>query len=85
MTNTIAVEHSSEKQSKVFKIEWNIGKRCNFNCSYCDDYTHDNFSKHLSLEIAKKTICRHKYLQLCSNYLHARHALMNYIDFVTRM
>ena len=56
MTNTIAVEHSSEKQSKVFKIEWNIGKRCNFNCSYCDDYTHDNFSKHLSLEIAKKTI-----------------------------
>lgn len=56
MTNTIAVEHSSEKQSKVFKIEWNMGKRCNFNCSYCDEFTHDNKSNHLPFEVAKKTI-----------------------------
>lgn len=56
MTNTIAVEHSSEKQAKVFKIEWNMGKRCNFNCSYCDEFTHDNKSKHLPFEVAKKTI-----------------------------
>lgn len=53
---TIAVEHSSPNQSKIFKIEWNLGKRCNFNCSYCDEYTHDNYSKHIPFDIAKKTI-----------------------------
>lgn len=53
---TIAVEHCSDKQSQVVKIEWNLGKRCNFNCSYCDEFTHDNKSKHISFEVAKKTI-----------------------------
>jgi len=53
---TIATEHSSSKQAQVFKIEWNLGKRCNFNCSYCDEFTHDNKSKHLPFEIAKNTI-----------------------------
>jgi MoaA/NifB/PqqE/SkfB family radical SAM enzyme len=53
---TIAIQHQSEKQSKIFKVEWNLGKRCNFNCSYCDEYTHDNFSDHLKFEVAKKTI-----------------------------
>lgn len=53
---TIAVEHSSTKQAQVFKIEWNMGKRCNFNCSYCAEFTHDNSSKHLPYEVAKKTV-----------------------------
>lgn len=53
---TIAVEHSNPKQAKVFKIEWNLGKRCNFNCSYCDEYTHDTKSKHIPFEVAKNTI-----------------------------
>lgn len=53
---TIAVEHSSTKQAKVFKIEWNMGKRCNFHCSYCDEFTHDNKSKHVSFEVAKNAI-----------------------------
>lgn len=53
---TIAVEHSSLKQSQIVKIEWNLGKRCNFNCSYCDEFTHDNKSKHLDFETAQRTI-----------------------------
>jgi MoaA/NifB/PqqE/SkfB family radical SAM enzyme len=53
---TIAVEHSSDKQSKIFKIEWNMSKRCNFQCSYCDEFTSDRKSPHLSFDIAKKAI-----------------------------
>jgi len=34
-----------EKQNQL-KIEWNIGKRCNLDCSYCPPSIHDNFSKH---------------------------------------
>lgn len=33
------------KQNEM-KIEWNIGKRCNLDCSYCPPSIHDNFSKH---------------------------------------
>jgi MoaA/NifB/PqqE/SkfB family radical SAM enzyme len=53
---TVAVEHCNSKQAQVVKIEWNIGKRCNFNCSYCDEWTHDNHSPHMSYEIAVRTI-----------------------------
>lgn len=38
------------------KIEWNIGKRCNYDCSYCPSYIHDNFSPHTDVEIMKSTI-----------------------------
>ena len=24
-------------------IDWYIGKRCNFACSYCADFIHDNY------------------------------------------
>lgn len=53
---TVAVEHASPNQAKVVKIEWNMGKRCNFNCSYCDEFTHDHKSKHMSFEVAQRTI-----------------------------
>ena len=53
---TVAIEHASPKQAKVVKIEWNMGKRCNFNCSYCDEFTHDMKSPHLKFEVAKNAI-----------------------------
>ncbi len=53
---TIAIEHTSKWSRNAMRIEWNLGKRCNFNCSYCDEFTHDNHSKHLPFEIAKRTI-----------------------------
>ena len=38
------------------KIEWNIGKRCNYNCSYCPDSIHDNSSPHTDIELLKSTV-----------------------------
>ena len=29
-----------------FLVDWMITKFCNLDCSYCDSYNHDNFSKH---------------------------------------
>jgi len=46
----IRVEHSDKKYKDWVRIEWNIGKRCNFDCSYCGDMLHDHSSKHLPLE-----------------------------------
>lgn len=38
------------------KIEWNIGKRCNYDCSYCPSSIHDNFSPHTDIEILEATV-----------------------------
>jgi MoaA/NifB/PqqE/SkfB family radical SAM enzyme len=38
------------------KIEWNIGKRCNYDCSYCPSAIHDNTSPHTDIEILKSTV-----------------------------
>ena len=34
----------------AFSVDWYIGKRCNFDCTYCVDYLHDTISKHPPLE-----------------------------------
>ena len=36
-------------------ITWDVGRRCNFDCSYCPAHRHDNFSKHANLETLQKT------------------------------
>jgi MoaA/NifB/PqqE/SkfB family radical SAM enzyme len=41
---------------EFIKVEWNLGKRCNYDCSYCPAAIHDNFSTHTDLEILKKTV-----------------------------
>lgn len=38
------------------KVEWNLGKRCNYNCSYCPSSIHDNTSPHTDIEILKATV-----------------------------
>jgi len=38
------------------KIEWNLGKRCNYDCSYCPSEIHDNVSPHTDIEILKATV-----------------------------
>lgn len=40
------------------KVEWNIGKRCNYDCSYCPASIHDNSSPHTDIEILKATVDR---------------------------
>jgi len=34
----------------VFQVTWDIGRRCNYDCSYCPAHRHDNFSPHATLE-----------------------------------
>jgi len=38
------------------KIEWNLGKRCNYDCSYCPSNIHDNFSPHTDINILEATV-----------------------------
>lgn len=40
----------------AFSVDWYIGKRCNYDCSYCVDYLHDNFSPHVPLENMKRLV-----------------------------
>lgn len=44
------------KHSDYIKIEWNIGKRCNYDCAYCPSEIHDNFSPHTDIDILKQTV-----------------------------
>ena len=41
---------------EFIKVEWNLGKRCNYDCSYCPAAIHDNYSPHTDIEILKKTV-----------------------------
>jgi MoaA/NifB/PqqE/SkfB family radical SAM enzyme len=38
------------------KIEWNLGKRCNYDCSYCPSSIHDNSSSHTNIAVLKATV-----------------------------
>jgi len=38
-----------------FLISWDLGPRCNYDCSYCPSHRHDKVSKHASLEELKKS------------------------------
>lgn len=33
-----------------FLVTWDLGRRCNYDCSYCPAHRHDNFSPHASLQ-----------------------------------
>lgn len=37
-------------------VMWNLGKRCNYDCTYCPASIHDNHSPHTDIEILKRTI-----------------------------
>lgn len=36
--------------SREFSVDWNVGKRCNYDCTYCPSSLHDNSSNHISYE-----------------------------------
>lgn len=40
------------------KIEWNLGKRCNYDCTYCPSSIHDNYSAHTPIDVLEKTVDR---------------------------
>lgn len=43
------------KQNEPMMITWDTGRRCNFDCSYCDLSRHDTFTPVTSFEILLKT------------------------------
>jgi len=38
------------------KVEWNLGKRCNYDCSYCPSSIHDSHSPHTDINILEATV-----------------------------
>jgi len=48
MTQIVSIQ--SNRPQNIFYVHWNLGKRCNFDCSYCADSLHDFISPHRSLE-----------------------------------
>lgn len=50
------VEHLYTHIRNSVKVEWNLGKRCNLDCSYCPAEIHDNHSEHTNIEILKRTV-----------------------------
>ena len=41
---------------KIFQVTWDIGRRCNYDCSYCPAHRHDNFSPHATLDELKRNV-----------------------------
>lgn len=41
------------KTGNVFQVTWDLGRRCNYDCSYCPTTRHDNFSRHATLDELK--------------------------------
>lgn len=49
---------SSWPHQDQIKVEWNIGKRCNYDCSYCPSIIHDNHSPHTDINILEGAVDR---------------------------
>lgn len=49
---------SSWPHQDQIKIEWNLGKRCNYDCSYCPSIIHDNYSPHTDINILEGAVDR---------------------------
>jgi MoaA/NifB/PqqE/SkfB family radical SAM enzyme len=50
------VENKYEHYAKSVKVEWNLGKRCNYDCSYCPAEIHDMVSPHTDIKTLKKAV-----------------------------
>ena len=47
---------SSWPHQDQLKVEWNLGKRCNYDCTYCPSSIHDNFSPHTDIAVLEATV-----------------------------
>lgn len=54
MNEVIAINNRT--QVNQFKMNWNIGIRCNYDCSYCPSFRHSTTQPHNSLDDLKKTV-----------------------------
>ncbi len=48
--------HAENLPPKIVKVVWNIGKRCNYDCSYCTPHIHDAVSDHIKIDDVEKVV-----------------------------
>lgn len=56
MNRIVGIEDNHAPKDELLRVEWNLGKRCNYNCSYCGNELHDKTSQHMSMDVFKNTI-----------------------------
>lgn len=56
MKNLVAVEDNYAPKDDWLRIEWNLGRRCNYDCSYCGSDIHDRESSHLDISVIENTV-----------------------------
>jgi organic radical activating enzyme len=57
MNSSHVLSRVEAKSNEFFVLNWNLGKRCNFACSYCPTDLHDDTSPHLSLDEMTAAFC----------------------------
>ncbi len=63
----------------VFQVTWDLGRRCNYDCSYCPSHRHDNFSPHASLETLKENVdFLYKYIDLYMNHRYFKETSISF-------
>ena len=55
-----SAEHAMNKDHGWFTCTWFIGRRCNFDCSYCSALEHDNHSGHVGYEVVESMVAQLK-------------------------
>lgn len=56
LNKIVGIEDNHAPKDELLRVEWNLGKRCNYNCSYCGNELHDNTSQHMNMDVFKNTI-----------------------------
>lgn len=51
-----SVHHANNLVPSVISVEWIMAKRCNYDCSYCYEHTHDNWSPHIDAGVFERTV-----------------------------
>ena len=52
----VGIEDNHAPKDELLRVEWNLGKRCNYNCSYCGNELHNKTSEHMPWEVYTATI-----------------------------
>lgn len=50
ISDAVAMTRTLPNSTRPFIIDWNIGNRCNYACSYCSPNQHNNSSPHLKYQ-----------------------------------
>ena len=53
-------DHAMQKDHGWFACTWFIGRRCNYDCSYCSALEHDNNSGHVSFDVVESMVAQLK-------------------------